>query len=193
MILTETSPAAVNPVPLDEFAAHLRMAQGFADDSAEDALLELYLRNATTVVEARVGKALIRREFKLQVTAWNRDGILVLPLGPVAAIGSLSFIRGAETIALTADAWSLELGSSRQRLTGSGGGALPAIPDGYLAELVFDAGFGESWNDVSGDLSQAVMLLAAHYFENRYGDAVPGQGLPVAVQALLETQQPVRL
>ena len=193
MILTETSPAAVNPVPLDEFAAHLRLAQGFADDSAEDALLELYLRNATTVVEARVGKALIRREFKLQVTAWNRDGILVLPLGPVAAIGSLSFIRGAETIALTADAWSLELGSTRQRLTGSGGGALPAIPDGYLAELVFDAGFGESWNDVPGDLSQAVMLLAAHYFENRYGDAVPGHGLPVAVQALLETQQPVRL
>lgn len=193
MILTETSPAAVNPVPLDEFAAHLRMAQGFADDSAEDALLELYLRNATTVVEARIGKALIRREFKLQVTAWNRDGHLVLPVGPVAAIGSLSFIRGAETIALTADAWSLELGSSRQRLTGSNGGALPAIPDGHLAELVFDAGFGESWNDVPGDLSQAVMLLAAHYFENRYGETESGQGIPVAVQALLETQQPVRL
>ena len=193
MILTETSPAAVNPVPLDEFAAHLRMAQGFADDSAEDALLELYLRNATTVVEARIDKALIRREFKLQVTAWNRDGILVLPVGPVAAIGSLNFIRGAETIALTADVWSLELGSSRQRLTGSGGGALPAIPDGHVAELIFDAGFGESWNDVPGDLSQAVMLLAAHYFENRYGEAEPGQGIPVAVQALLETQQPVRL
>ncbi len=193
MILTETSPAAVNPVPLDEFTAHLRMAQGFADDSAEDALLELYLRNATTVVEARIGKALIRREFKLQVTAWNRDGHLVLPVGPVAAIGSLSFIRGAATIALTADAWSLEPGSSRQRLTGPGGGALPVIPDGYLAELVFDAGFGASWNDVPGDLSQAVMLLAAHYFENRYGDTEPGQGLPVAVQALLETQRPVRL
>lgn len=193
MILTETSPAAVNPVPLDEFAAHLRLAQGFADDSAEDGLLELYLRNATSVVEARVCKALIRREFKLQVTAWNRDGLLVLPVGPVAAIGSLSFIRGAETIVLTADSWSLEIATSRQRVTGPGGGALPAIPDGHLAELVFDAGFGESWNDVPGDLSQAVMLLAAHYFENRTGDAEPGQGIPVAVQALLETQQPVRL
>ena len=74
MIVTETSPAAVNPVPLDEFAAHLRLAQGFADDAAEDGLLELYLRNATSVVEARVGKALIRRGFKLQVTAWSRDG-----------------------------------------------------------------------------------------------------------------------
>ena len=193
MILTEASPAAVNPVPLDEFAAHLRMAQGFADDSAEDALLELYLRNATTVVEARVCKALIRRQFKLQVTAWNRDGQLVLPVGPVAAITSISFIKGATTIAVAAGAWSLALGGSRQRLTGSGGGALPAIPQGHLAELIFDAGFGPSWNDVPGDLTQAVMLLAAHYFENRTGDSEPGRGIPVAVQALLETQQPVRL
>ncbi|MFQ5567138.1 MAG: hypothetical protein ACE5EU_12345 [Paracoccaceae bacterium] len=193
MILTETSPAAVNPVPLDEFAAHLRMAQGFADDAAEDALLELYLRNATSVIEARVCKALIRRQFKLQVTAWNRDGQLVLPVGPVAAIDSVNFVQGATTIALAAGAWSLEIGGSRQRLTGAGGGALPAIPDGHVAELVFDAGFGASWNDVPGELSQAVMLLAAHYFENRYGDSDPGQGIPVAVQALLETQQPVRL
>ena len=193
MILTEASPAAVNPVPLDEFAAHLRMAQGFADDSAEDALLELYLRNATTVVEARVCKALIRRQFKLQVTAWNRDGQLVLPVGPVAAIASISFIKGATTIAVAAGAWSLALGGSRQRLTGASGGALPANPQGHLAELIFDAGFGPSWNDVPGDLTQAVMLLAAHYFENRTGDSEPGRGIPVAVQALLETQQPVRL
>ena len=193
MILTETSPAAVNPVPLDEFVAHLRLAQGFADDAAEDGLLELYLRNATAVVEARVGKALIRRKFKLQVTAWNRDGRLILPVGPVEAISSLAFVKGSETIALTADVWALELGSSRQLVTGAGGGALPVIPDGHLAELIFDAGFGESWNDVPGDLSQGVMLLAAHYYENRYGEAEPGQGIPVAVQALLETQRPVRL
>lgn len=193
MILTETSLAAVNPVPLDEFAAHLRLAQGFADDAAEDALLELYLRNATSVVEARIGKALVRREFKLQVTAWNRDGRVVLPVGPVAAITSLSFVRGVDTIALTSGAWSLESASSRQLLAGAGGGALPAIPDGHVAELAFDAGFGETWNDVPGDLRQAVMLLAAHYYENRYGETEPGQGIPVAVQALLETQRPVRL
>ena len=193
MILTETSPAAVNPVPLDEFAAHLRLAQGFADDAAEDALLELYLRNATSVVEARIGKALIRRGFKLQVGAWSRDGRLVLPIGPVAAINSLRFVRDAVTIAVSADAWSLELGSSRQLLSGSGGGALPTIPNDHLAELIFDAGFGASWNDVPGDLRQAVMLLAAHYYENRYGVTEPGQGIPIAVQALLETQRPVRL
>ena len=193
MILTETSPAAVNPVPVDDVAAHLGMAQGLAGDSGAWGVLGRESRNATSVVEARVCKALIRREFKLQVTAWNRDGLLVLPVGPVAAITSISFIKGATTIAVAAGAWSLALGGSRQRLTGASGGALPAIPQGHLAELIFDAGFGPSWNDVPGDLTQAVMLLAAHYFENRTGDSEPGRGIPVAVQALLETQQPVRL
>jgi uncharacterized phiE125 gp8 family phage protein len=193
MILTETSPAPVNAVPLDEFAAHLRLAQGFADDTAEDALLELYLRNATAVVEARIAKALARREFRLQVSAWGRDGGLVLPVGPVAAITSASFVRGADVIALPVEGWSVEAGTGRQRVTGPGGGALPQIPEGHVAELTFDAGFGASWTEVPGELRQAVMLLAAHFFENRYAEVEREWGVPVAVQALLESQRLVRL
>jgi uncharacterized phiE125 gp8 family phage protein len=193
MILTESSPATVTPVSLDEFKAHLRLAQGFASDAAEDALLDRYLRNATSVIEARTSRALIRRGFKLQVAGWNRDGHLVLPVGPVALIESLSFVLGAERIGLPATSWSLEPGSSRQLLTGPGGGALAAVPEGYLAELVFAAGFGDTPGDMPGDLSQAVMLQAAHYYENRYGEAVSGQGIPAAVQALLETRRVFRL
>jgi uncharacterized phiE125 gp8 family phage protein len=193
MILTEASPAAVNPVPLDEFTAHLRMARGFDDDPTEDALLELYLRNATSVVEAQIGKALIRRSFKLQVSGWSRDGSLVMPVGPVQAIASAGFVRGAESIAISVAGWSVTAGTGRQRLTGAGGGALPQIPHGYLAELVFDAGFGDGWNDVPGELRHAVLMLAAHYFENRYADSQGDPGIPAAVEALLETQRPVRL
>jgi uncharacterized phiE125 gp8 family phage protein len=193
MILTETSPAAVTPVSLAEFKSHLRLAEGFAPDPAEDALLDHYLRNATSVVEARIGRALIRREFMLQVAAWDRDGHLVLPVGPVALIGSLSFILDAATIELPATSWSLEPGTSRQLLSGPGGGTLPAIPQGYSAALVFNAGFGDSPGDMPGELAQAVMLLAAHYFEHRYGEAVSGTGIPAGVQALLETRRPARL
>jgi len=193
MNLTEISPAAVSAVPLDEFAAHLRLAQGFADATAEDALLERYLSNATSAIEARIGKALIRRTFKLQVSCWGRDGDLVLPIGPVTEITSASFVRGIDTIAVSVDGWSITAGTGRQRLAGAGGRTLPSIPDGYLADLVFDAGFGETGDDVPGELHQAVMMLAAHYFENRFGDANAGRGMPLAVQALLETQRPVRL
>jgi uncharacterized phiE125 gp8 family phage protein len=60
-------------------------------------------------------------------------------------------------------------------------------------EIGFTAGFGAGWADVPADLRQAVMLLAAQFYETRHdaGDAVAG--LPLAVQSLLERWRTVRL
>lgn len=191
MILTETAPAAATPVTLSEFSAHLRLAHGFPDDGAEDALLDLYLRNATAAVEARTGRALVRRGFVLRLDTWNRDGHVVLPVGPVEAISSIRFVRGTEAIDMAADSWAVEPGTGRQRVIGRQGGALPPIPEGYVAELTFDAGFGPNPADVPGDLRQAVMLLAADYYERRGDEREPGT--PMAVRALLEPWRPVRI
>ena len=191
MILTETAPAAVTPVALSDFSAHLRLAHGFPDDGAEDALLELYLRNAAAAVETRTGRALIRRGYVLRVAGWSRDGHVVLPVGPVESIDSLRFVRGTETVEAAAGTWSLEPGTGRQRVTGAAGGPLPPVPEGHVAELAFEAGFGATEADVPGDLRQAVTMLAAHYYENRYVD--DGPGLPLAVRALLEPWRPARI
>lgn len=193
MLLTETAPAAANPVPLREMAAHLRLASGFSDDGSEDSLLELYLRNATAVIERRTAKALISRSYVLQVVCWNRSGHLRLPLGPVSSIESIELIRPGSTIALTSDEWVLEPGLSRQRLTGPGGGALRPLPHGGLASLTLTAGFGPSWNEVPDDLRQAVLLLATHYYENRSGDLGLDNGLPFGIGPILERYQPMRL
>lgn len=191
MILTETAPAAVTPVTLSDFSAHLRLAHGFPDDGAEDALLDLYLRNAAAAIEARTGRALIRRGFLLRLGVWNRGGHAVLPVGPVEAVSAIRFVRGAEVIDVAAGSWALEPGTGRQKVTGQAGGALPPIPEGYVAELMFDAGFGPDPADVPGDLRQAVLLLAADYYERRHeGD---GPGMPMAVRGLIEPWQPVRL
>ena len=193
MLLNEITPAAVNPVPLRELAAHLRLATGFTDDGSEDALLELYLRNATAVVEARTAKALIARSYLLKVASWNRSGHLRMPIGPVTAIERFELIRPGSVITLTAGEWELEPGTSRQRLTGPGGIALRCLPHGALAEIAFTAGFGSNWNDVPDDLRQAVLLTATHFYENRAGDAAVDGGLPFGVAQILERYQPVRL
>lgn len=191
MILTESAPAAVTPVTLSEFSAHLRLAHGFPDDGAEDAQLELYLRNAAAAVEARTGCALIRRGFVLRLGGWSREGHVILPVGPVETVASIRFVRGAETTDLSAGSWFLQPGTTRQRLTGAAGGPLPVIPDGYLAEIGFDAGFGPAAGDVPGDLRQAVLLLAADYYERRHdGD---GPAMPMAVRGLLGPWRPVRV
>lgn len=191
MILTETTPAAVTPVSLSEFSDHLRLAYGFPDDGAEDALLDLYLRNAVAAVESRTGRALIRRGFVLRLAGWDRDGQVVLPIGPVEVVDSLRFVRGAEAIDVAATSWALEPGTGRQRVMGRSSDALPPIPEGYVAEFTFDAGFGPDAADVPGDLRQAVMLLAADYYERRHDGE--GPRVPPAVEGLLEPWRPVRI
>lgn len=193
MLLKEQSPTALNPVPLHELSTHLRMAQGFTDDGSEDMLLELYLRNATAVIEERTSKALVARPCTLQVACWNRNGHLHLPVGPVASIDQIQITRPGSTFVLSTDDWSLEPGTSRQRLTGPNGGPLRALPHGALAEITFTAGFGTSWNDVPDDLRQAVLLLAAHYYENRDGDTAVDGGLPFGIAPIVERHVPIRL
>ena len=59
--------------------------------------------------------------------------------------------------------------------------------------MVFDAGFGAAWGNVPPDLAQAVLLLAAEFYDrrNELGEGVAG--LPYAVQALIEKWRIVRV
>lgn len=193
MLLKETTPAAFNPIPMAEFSAHLRLAHGFIDDGADDALLELYLRNATAVVERRTGQALISRPYTMQSARWDRHGYLTLPVGPVMAIDTMRFITPGSTIDLDPEDWQLTPGVTRQVVTGSAGRPLWPLPRGAVAELTFSAGYGATWNDVPDDLRQAVLLLAAHYYENRFGEVEVDAGLPFGVLSIVEQHRPVRL
>lgn len=193
MLLKEVTPPALNPVPIRELAAQLRLSQGFSDDGSEDALLDLYLRNATAVIETRTGRALVSRAYTFQVGRWDRNGHLHLPIGPVAAIDTFQLIRPGSTITLSEGDWVLEPGTQRQRITGPGGGALRGLPHGALAELGFSAGYGPSWNEVPEDLRHAVMMLAAHFYENRDGEIEADNGLPFGLTGILERHRTVRL
>ena len=190
MILTETGTIATSALPVQELSAHLRLGHGFADDGSEDPLLERLLREAIATVEQRTGLALVRREFELKLTEWDRNGQLVLPVGPVDALTSFELTGSGITTVLASSDWRLEPGTARQRVTAPSGGALPALRGGMTAHLTFEAGFGAAWNDVPGDLGRAVMLLAAHGYEHRDGG---GETVPGGLLALLDLRRPVRV
>ena len=64
----------------------------------------------------------------------------------------------------------------RPRLVVAG---LPAdVPTDGRAVVEFDAGFGPAWGDVPADLQQAVLLLAAEFYEHRHDDGTAAAGLP---------------
>lgn len=189
--LTDTSHPPGPPVPAARLAEHLRLGSGFAEPSAEESLLELYLAAATAHVEARIGQALIARDYRLTVSAWDRAGHVVLPVGPVAALASAAFTGPGGTVALDLGEIELAPGRTRQRVSGPGGAPLPPMPAGHAADFGFTAGHGATPEEIPSDLAEAVLLLAAHFYDDRAGQAAPG--LPEAVAALLARHGPVRL
>lgn len=194
MILTEVAAPSAAAVPVRAFGEHLRLGTGFADDGSEDAVLELYLRSAMAAIEARIGRALLAREFSWSVTRWREDASQGLPIGPVRSVDAITLVEadGADT-AVDPENWSVLRDSQRPRLVGRFGRNLPRIPRSGHAEIRFTAGYGDAWSDVPADLRQAVFLLAAHFYEHRSEGAVSGTMIPFGVLVLIEAYRSTRI
>lgn len=193
MMLIELTTVPASALPVAEFRDHLRLGSGFAEEAAEDSLLEALLRAAISAVEARTAKALLERDFALTLRAW-RDGTLQpLPVAPVGAVSALYQMDAdtAET-ALDPNAWTLVTDTHCPGLTGAAG-QLPPVPAGGAVRIEFTAGYGANWSDVPADIAHAVMLLAATYYEYRHESANAAAIMPHGVAALLEPHRALRL
>lgn len=193
MILVEETQIADTALPVDALKQHLRLGTGFAEDDVQDAVLKSFLRAAMASIEARCSKALIARSFVMTVEDWKSGDAQPLPVAPVTEITDVTLVDafGATT---TADA-------SRYRLVKDSfapvlkalGSSLPGISPEGAAEVRFTAGYGPAFSDVPADLQQAVLLLAAHYYEYRDETAL-GQGcMPFGVTSLIARYRPVRM
>ena len=93
---------------------------------------------------------------------------------------------------ISATRYKLVQDTHRPKIVASGL-ALPLVPMAGRAEVVFDAGFGAAWAAVPADLAQAVLLLAAEYYEHRGESGVRDGGLPFGVVTLIERWRTVRV
>jgi uncharacterized phiE125 gp8 family phage protein len=191
-MLVEQATVPVAALPVAEFRDHLRLGTGFADDALQDGVLEACLRAALAAIEARTGKAILRRSFRWSVTAWRDLARQVLPVSPVAGITRLAIAdrTGAETV-IAPERYALARDTHRPAMVAQGF-LLPSIPVGGSAEIAFEAGYGAQWEGVPADLRTAVFLLAAAYYETRHGPG-GGAGFPPEVNALLPPYLQVRL
>ncbi len=194
MMLIEQGGVPQSALPIQTLRDHLRLGSGFADDSFQDGLLEGLLRAAMAAVEGRTSKILLLRSFVLTLDDWRDAAEQALPVSPIGAITSVTLfdIAGAASVVL-ADRYRLVRDLHRPKLAGVGS-SLPAVPEGGRVEVVFQAGFGPTWAQIPADLSQAVILLAAEYYELRHeAGQREAAGLPLAVQVLIERWRTVRL
>ncbi len=193
MRLTEETAVPVAALPLEALKLHLRLGSGFALAEGQDALLESHLRAAVAAIEGRIAKALIRRRFLLEMEGWRDAEAQALPLAPVSALVSIDLVTAAGgTIPVTPALYRLIQDQHRPRIAGTGA-ALPDPPQGGAVRVVFDAGFGASWSGVPADLQQAVMLLAAEFYEFRHDAGNRGGALPAAVESLITRWRLIRV
>jgi uncharacterized phiE125 gp8 family phage protein len=192
MLIEETNiPDAALPVA--DFKAHLRLGTGFAEDTLQDAVLGSFLRAAMAAIEARTGKALIEREFSMSVSTLRNATVLPLGVAPVTVVADVTLVsRGGTEQAVNAAVYWLERDAQAPRLRPTAA-SLPGPEEGGVLRVRFLAGYGPEWDDLPSDLRQAVMLLAAHYYEYRHDTALAGGCMPFGVTSLIERFRTMRL
>lgn len=193
MMLTEETIVPEAALPVDGLKRHLRMGSGFAEDDLQDAVLSGFLRAALAAIEGRTSKALLTRDFLLTVHNWTAPDAQGLGTAPVQAITSVTLVdRHGTTSIVAPTAYRLERDSQMPRLRPMAS-ALPRIPEDGTAEVRFSAGFVADFDDLPADLAQAVLLLAAHYYEHRDETALAEGCMPFGVTSLLARYRPVRM
>ncbi len=195
MPLVLTSGPAIEPVSVAEAKAHLRLD---AASSAEDVLIGSLLLTARLHIEAALGLALITQGWMQTLDAWpSHDAYVNLGLRPVQAITAVR-VRGADNSAVTLlpTQYQLDASSLPARLVRPGNAFWP--PPGKAAagiEIAFTAGFGAAATDVPAPIRQALLMLAAHWYEHRDPIEIGSDEtiVPAAVSQLLEPWRLKRL
>jgi uncharacterized phiE125 gp8 family phage protein len=192
-MLIEENEVLTTALPVEDFKAHLRLGRGFAEDTVQDAVLEGFLRAAISAVEARTGKVLLSRDFAWSFPRWTAPEGVELPLAPVASVTDLALIAadGGETL-VEPTRYYLEQDTHFPVLRGLSAG-LPQPPANGHIRLRFTAGYGADWGALPRDLAQAVLLLAAHFYENREATGLGAGCMPFGVTSLLQRYRPMRL
>lgn len=192
MLIEETAPAA-EVLPIAALRGHLQLGSGFeiAADAAETAALTGFLRAAIATIEARTGKVLLTRRFRMQLDDWRDRLGQPLPLAPVIAVERIELDDGIGTqTILAAESWRLLPDAQRPMILPTGV-ILPHVPRRGTVTVTFTAGFGDSWDNVPADLAHAVLLLAARYYEDRSFVGSKG-AVPFGVSSLIERWRQVR-
>lgn len=194
MTLQLVTPPAAEPVTLSDAKAFLRVGH-----DAEDSLILQLIASARLRVEAETGRALISRTYREALDGWDVPGGIAdqgrqfrLSMPPLISVMSVTTFA-ADDMASVWDAanYFVDTTSDPGRIAVRSGDFPRPRRAVAGIEILFEAGYGASPDDVPEALREAVMRLTADAYLNREGNGE--RPLPMAVQSLLAPYRRVRL
>lgn len=184
MLERVTGPAA-EPITAAECKAQLRI-----DGTDEDTYIAALIAAAVSYVDATglLGRAIITQTWRQSGRPLNR---LAIRLPTVQSLSAVKYYDADNTLQ-TATLSDFRLIGSRDWAYVEPVGSWPSTfdrPDAVQVEFV--AGYGDAAGDVPASVRHALILLVAHWFENREPEVV-GSGsksLPHAFDALIMAEK----
>lgn len=174
---------AQEPVSLLEAKNFMRL-----DSAQDDVLVSTLITAARIHIETTIGKVLISESWSYYLDKWPKSKTIYFPLDPIQSIEEVRFHTTDENYTtLSEDDYSTDLVSNHPRLLFNGTNPAGNSKKLNQLEVRFIAGYGDTTEDVPADLKQALLMLAAHWFEQRDPIAFGGSfvEVPRTIQALL--------
>ena len=182
----------------------------------ELSLLHGHLRSARHMVENWTGRSLISQGWRWMLDGWPGavsqdwwDGVragpisagkaryIELPKAPLISVTAVTLFNDADQgLSWPAANYFVDSASAPGRLVLRNAASAPSPQRAASGlQIDFTCGYGAAPGDAPPPLRQAVLMLAAHYFENREVLRQPGGGeaLPFGLAAMLAPYRIVRL
>lgn len=192
MSLIMTSGPALEPVTVAEAKAHLRL-----DGTAEDALIQSLITTARLHIESALGLSLMTQTWAWFLDRWFRRPRISLPLRPVQSIESIRiWSQDGSSQLISPSQFFLDGQGTPARIVWLGTGEPPEPSrDVNGIQISLTTGFGSNAGDVPATVRHAILLLVAHWYENRepveIGSAI--NAIPPMVTELLAPHRRRRL
>lgn len=171
------------PVHVDSAKEQMRVRH--ADD---DVFIAELISKAGEHVESITRRSLIARKRRLVTAGFSP--CIELPHPPIVSVESVSYRDSSGALeTIPADTWRVSEGWKPLLMRRIGAGPWPTTsgePDAVIID--YTAGYGTRWEQVPAPLRHAIVLLAAHWYENREAVVVgqtPPHTLPLAFDQLL--------
>ncbi len=159
------TPPSVEPVTVAEVKAQARV-----DLADEDTLIQGYIRAARETLERLLWRAFITQTLELTLDGWPEGSEIRLPRPPLQSVTAVRYTTEDGTLkTLDPALYVVDTASEPGRVVLKRGTSWPSetLAPAAGVKVEYVAGYGDQASDVPESIRQAILLLAAHWYEHR--------------------------